>query len=491
MATTRFTILIAFVFVALLAGQNTNADAVQAISSALRAKAFSRALELVTTALKTRPGDIRLLSLEAITFLNLGDDSKALDAFNRALAIAPGYLAALQGAAQIEYKRGTDRAVTLLDRILAVQPQEQTAHAMLAALQWKRGDCRSAVEHFGQSAAVIESQPAALTQYGMCLVRLDQFPPAIAVFEKVRTLDPANARTALQLASVHLMAGHTEAAVKALQPLIEANNAEALALASSAYEAAGDTPAAVRLLREAIVQAPDEIQYYLDFASISFTHSSHQTGIEIINAGLARMPDSPQLHLARGVLYVQLGELDKADADFTIAERFDPRQTTSSVARVLTKYQQSDTDQALSMIEKQLKDNPKDGFLYYLQAEILSAQGHQPGSVEFQKAIKGAQRAVELQPKLVLARNVLSRLYLEAGQVTDSMEQCRLALAEDPLDEVALYRLIRASRMTGKAEDAARIPELMKQFSETREKLKQREAQKSKYRLFVGEAEPQ
>jgi hypothetical protein len=72
------------------------------------------------------------------------------------------------------------------------------------------------------------------------------------------------------------------------------------------------------------------------------------------------------------------------------------------------------------------------------------------------------------------------------GQATEAIEQCRLALLEDPLDQVALYRWIRALNMTGKPEDAARVPELMKRFSEIREKAKQQEAQKSRYRLFVG-----
>jgi tetratricopeptide (TPR) repeat protein len=206
----------------------------------------------------------------------------------------------------------------------------------------------------------------------------------------------------------------------------------------------------------------------------------------MLDAGLQRLPNDPQLHLARGVLYVQLGELEKADADFAIAERFDPQQSTSSVARVLTKFQASDPQQARAMIDEELKNHPGDAFLYYLKAEILRSQGARPGSPEFRQALEAGRRAVELQPGLVLARNVLSRLYLEAGDVPRAIDQCRQALREQPLDQVALYRLIRALKMTGKPEDAAEVQNLLKRFSEAREKSVKQEAAENRYQLFVS-----
>jgi tetratricopeptide (TPR) repeat protein len=247
----------------------------------------------------------------------------------------------------------------------------------------------------------------------------------------------------------------------------------------------GNTPAAVELLREAIARAPDRVQAYLDFASISFAHDSHEAGIDVLGAGLQRLPDSPQLHLARGVLYVQIGRLDKAEADFAVAERFDPKQSAISVARVLSKYQQSEAGEALALVNERLKAAPKDAFLYYLKAEILSSQGPKAGSPELAEAVRAGLRAVELQPDLVLARNVLSRLYLGAGDVARAVEQCRLALRYDPHDQVALYRLIRAMKESADPADAEQIPGLMKRFREARETARQKEAQENRYRLLV------
>jgi tetratricopeptide (TPR) repeat protein len=197
------------------------------------------------------------------------------------------------------------------------------------------------------------------------------------------------------------------------------------------------------------------------------------------------MPNSPELHLARGVLYVQINHLDQAEADFTAADRLAPAKATSSVARALTKYQQNQRSEALAIINDELKTQPKGAFLYYLKAEILSSLGPLKGSIAYNDAVRAALRALELQPDLVLARHVLSRLYLDAGETTAAVNQCKLALRQDPYDQVALYRLMRAMRQNKAPGQAEQISQLMKRFNEAREKGRQREIQESRYRLLA------
>jgi len=67
----------------------------------------------------------------AIALINKGDKQRALGtSFQRALKIAPNNLAALAGAAQIEYQDGTPNAVPLLNRLLQLAPGgSHRAHA--------------------------------------------------------------------------------------------------------------------------------------------------------------------------------------------------------------------------------------------------------------------------------------------------------------------------------------------------------------------------
>src|SRR5215475_2028932 len=76
---------------------------IEPISSALRAGDFDKAVELSRDALKDSPNNGQLWTLQGIAFTRKGDDKGALAAFQQALKISPNNLAALAGAAQIEY----------------------------------------------------------------------------------------------------------------------------------------------------------------------------------------------------------------------------------------------------------------------------------------------------------------------------------------------------------------------------------------------------
>ena len=457
----------------------------QAIASAIRAKNYDHALELAKQALKTAPNDVRVLTLQAIAFQELGQEGKALAGFHRALELSPDYLAALEGAAQLEYAAGSERATPLLDRLLKLRPDEPTAHAMRAVMAWKHRDCETAVLHFERSRSVIASQPDALEEFGICLLRLKRPEAAAELFRQLVVKDPANRRARYSLASVEMMAQRYQAAIDCLQPLIAGADPDpkALALASGAYEALGDTPNAVSTLRQAIVLDPRNESYYLDFAALSFTHKSYEAGIQMVKAGLTLSPDSPKLHLARGILYVQIGQIDPADADFAASERLDPQQPSTAAARVLAHLQQNNMEEAQKAVQQEMSDRPNDGFLYYLLAEVLNWQGPPAGSPEFQKALDAALTAVLLQPGLTLARNLLSRLYLANGQVKLAIEECRAVLHDNPQDPVALYRLMRALKNTGDPEGAKQIPELLRKFNEARQMASKQEAQENRYKL--------
>jgi tetratricopeptide (TPR) repeat protein len=183
------------------------------------------------------------------------------------------------------------------------------------------------------------------------------------------------------------------------------------------------------------------------------------------------------------VLYAQMGQYERADQDFSDAALLDPNEETSSNAQALAEIQANRLGDALNTVEKRLQQHPADPFLHYLLSEILVKDGAQPQSPEFSRAIAAAERAVQLKPDFVLARDVLSRLYLESGQTVKAITQCRLTLKDDPDDQVALYRLIRALRAENATRYDAEISQLLHRLAQVREQAKQREVQTSQYKL--------
>ena len=460
----------------------TAAEQLAPITSALRAGQFDKALQLLQPELQQSPKNPQLWTFRGIALSGKRDQKEALNAFRHALENSPDYLPALEGAAQIEYENGGADAVALLQRILHLRPNDPTSHAMLAVLAYRRGDCAAAVPHFEQSGSLAESQPGALQEFGDCLVRLKETEKAILVFRRALAQSNSDAGLRCQLASVQIMAQHHKDAIDTLQPLLQENGTDpnVLDLAASAYEAAGNTPEAVRLLREAIVADPHNVNLYLDFADISLDHQSFLVGVDMINAGLSAEPKSAALYVARGVLYVQLAQYDNAEADFEKADELDPRQSLGSAAEGLAAVQKNDPEHALATVRAKLVKRPNDPFLLYLQADILTQRGPDPGSLEFREAMESAKKAIALRPGLAAAHDVLAKLYLQAGQNEAAILQCRKALSSDPKDQTALYHLIQALRKSGRTKD---IPELLKQLAGLRIEATKEEAEHNRYKL--------
>jgi len=470
-----------FVFLPGVSAQ-TGSDPVPAIIAALRAQQFEQALRLLQPALERSSKDPRLWSLQGVALSGEGRKKEALVAFQHALSLAPNYLQALEGAAQIEYDSSSDAAIPLLNRILELRPDDSTSHAMLAVLEYRRGQCAPAVTHFARAGSLLDAQVDALHAYSTCLMKLSRFEEAAAVLERALTLRPDDPRERHLLASVQLTAHKPQDALATLEPLLAAQNpdAETLELASSAYEDIKDTPKAVSTLRQAIILNPSNVNLYLDFANLAFNHQSFQVGIDVITDGLGVMPTASPLYLARGVLYVQLADYDKAETDFEKAYELDPRQSLSSAAQGLAAVQEHDFDRALATVQSKLARKPNDPLLLYLEADILVEKGADPDTAEFHRAMRSAKKAVSLQPSLSDAHDVLAKLYLMSGQNQAAAEQCRQAIHINPKDQTAVYHLIQALRKSG---DKSEIPDLLKRLAELRAESTKEERERYRYKL--------
>ena len=461
-------------------------DTLAKIISALRAGNYLEAKRLSEMQLEESPTDARLWTLNGFALVHLGDSTGALTAYRRALQISPAYLPALEGAAEIEYKSGSQSAVPLLKQIVNTHPADKTSHAMLAGLAFKRHDCNAAAHEFEQSEPLIDSQLSALQEYGSCLVKLGKTEEAIPVFDRITRLEAGNEGARYNLAVVQSLAGRYTDVIQTLSPVAAAaTDPDALDLLAEAYEANSDTPRAVETLRRAIVANPDNARFYVDFADICMVHASYKVGIDMLNAGLKRLPDSAALYLARGILYIQLGEYDKSESDFVKAEQLDPKARTAMAARSMAALQENDLGKAEATIRERLKRQPDDAFLEYLLAETLAQRGAVPGTPRFGEAVAAARKATELQPDFVLARDVLGRLYLEEGNISGAIEQSRLAVRADPTDQTALYHLILALRRGNQKEE---IPKLTKRLGELREQARRKEANERKYALVEQSA---
>ena len=483
------TLLLSLTLALALPFPNLSAQTSAQIASALRESQYEKALQLLHTALPASPSNAELWTMQGVAFRGVGNTKDALASFKRALKLAPDNIPALQGAAQIDFDHGSAAGIPILEHLLKLRPNDLTSHAMLAALQYQQGNCASAFPHFEKAMSVFEARPAGLHAYVTCLVKQKQFDKAATVLSRTLEANPESAQERRVLASVQLMAQHPDQSLDTLAPLLGArSDAQTLELSSQAYEQSHQTEQAVDALREAILRDPRNVNLYLDFAAIAEKHQSVQVGINVVNDGINLQPDAAALYFARGMLYVQLSEYDKAQADFDKAYQLDPKSSLSAAAQGLTAVQQNNFTNALVGIQEKLRARPNDPILLYMQADVLAEQDPQPGTPEFTTALSSAKKAVSLNPALGPAHTVLAKLYMTSNRYPDAVAECRKALHNDPADQTALYHLVHALRKT---DQKAEIPGLLKQLALVRKQAASKKREENRFKLVEAESESQ
>lgn len=438
--------------------------------------------------LQTTPKSPQLWTLFGVALEHVGRTEEALKAYNQTLKFAPDSLAALEGAAQLEYKNKSKDAIPLLERIVRIQPANQTAFAMLGALQYQQRNFDEAVKDFESSGELAGSQPASLMEYSLSLIHIDRDSDAIPLLQRVIAMDPSNSIARYDLGLTQWRLGDSADALATLDPLLNTQppDARSVRLAAAIHEANDETPKAVDLLRSAIIAGPDDVDNYLSFAMLAFKHGSYSVGADMLSAGISRLPDSAALFIARGVLYGQNGEFEKAMDDFEQAHRLDPSNSMASSAQGIALSQRHDNKDAIEAFRRQVSEHPNDAFGYYLLAESLYWSGPEQNSSGYQKsiaeAITYAEKARKLDPSLTQVYDLLSTLYLQNEQLQQAIDICRTALKRVPNDQQVLYTLILALRKTGAKDE---LNALVQRLTALRKQEQIENSHKSRYGMLV------
>lgn len=457
---------------ALLVFGQASRPAIPKIESLLRDRHPAQAMPLLNAALRSSPSNSNLWTLKGIALSMQGKDAGASTAFQHALRLNPDNLAALRGEVQLFDQKHNHHAVPLLRRILALSPHDGIAHEMLAVYEQRDGDCKAAIADFRQSGTAIKRHPESLASYGICLNDIGDTRESISVFQELTNRFPQLVFARYDLALLFYDAKHYHKALQALQPIMKAaqTNTDVLALASSAYEAVGNTPKAVATLRQAIIQARHNVNLYNVFARLCLDHQSYKAGIEMLNAGIHFNPQAASLYISRGLLYAELSNFSKARADFATADRLNSKQSVGSYSIDIAElekfhFDRKHSDSMVQLLHLQLKIYPHSYLLNFLLAKLLTMQSSSHESRHFVHAKDAAQAAVRLKPDFVPARDLLAQIDLDSGDFSGAAKESRKALQYAPNDRPAVYHLILALRHSNLPQDHRELRVMLKRIA--------------------------
>ena len=461
---------------------SAQSDELQAVMRALRSKQYEQALDLLKPLVESGSDDPRAWALHGMALAAAGQPKQSLASYRKALEQEPDYLPALQGAAEIEYRSRDSQAKARLEKILALQPDNATAHGMLAAIFFEREDCASAVDHFARIGATANRNAVALSQYGQCLFLVRRPVDAAEVFRQLVAAQPHNesARHNLGL-SLHESGRYTEA-IEVLRPLADNTkpDSDVLSLIADAYEAKQQTPHALSTLQKAVELYPREERHYIGLAELCSRHGAYDLGLEILSVGTKNIPGSSRIPTMRGVIQAQVGRYEEAEAAFQRAAQLSPDPEPATLGLTVAMQQTGRLAESIELLRKQVEKNPTDATTQLMLGQALIKNGAEPGEEDFDEARAAMLRSVELDPKVAAARVELGKLYLKSADLDNSIAHFQQALALDPSERTATYQLMVALRKAGRPQEAAA---LARKVRAQLQREKAEEVERNRYQL--------
>ncbi|MCB0328596.1 MAG: tetratricopeptide repeat protein [Bdellovibrionales bacterium] len=131
----------------------------------------------------------------ARTFLAEKQLSEATDWYNGVLEQDRLHPAALQGLAIIAERSGdTEKATSLLDKAISLDPNDPVAHYNLGVIYEKRGLIEEAILQYEKANSIDPKHIASLFRSGLLLVKQGAISRAVVAFEKAADVDATDPR---------------------------------------------------------------------------------------------------------------------------------------------------------------------------------------------------------------------------------------------------------------------------------------------------------
>lgn len=453
---------------------------------------YAEAVTFLEKAARLRPQNSDVFLFLGNAYHGLGQFDKAVEAFNRCLALNPDLDKTSIFAAEVHFLMGrslvqTGRAEEAEKHLTAARELKAKAlttdrdklDAYMKAEEYKSAQSRQGdkeliaaglnapdpkmKEKLKQPEAFYTNLVAQVhNQIGLIEAERQNFQTAAAQFRSAAEWD-SNLRDVYY--NIGLACYRAEAYNEAITPLelelkSDPANIPAKHLLGMCYFMADNYAKASELLSEVIAVKPNNVGLYYTLSLSLIKQDKVKEANEVIQKMIVMGGDSPQIHILLGQAhYAQNDDVNALD-ELKRAVAMDDRVPMAHYYSGLIYTKMGRLDEATRELEAELAINPKDNQAkYHLAFVFLSNQ-------QTERGIKLMSEVIELKPDFADARFELGKALLGRGDMKGAIENLEAAVKLGPDKPHIHYQLGRAYAAAGRDADAQKSLEIYRQLKD-------------------------
>lgn len=355
----------------------------------------------------------------AVSRLQAGDASRALDEIETALAIAPDDVEALHLRGMALGRAGrTDDATVAFERAAAVHPRKDVVLVNFGNMLKNAGRIAEARGAYERAAIAAPGSADAFNALGLACRQQGDTASARAAFERALKCDPRHAYALNNLATIEAAANRHELAVDLLTSAlaVEKGMVSAYINRSVSLRTLGRLEGALADQRKAALLAPSSAEPVFQMAATLRTAGRFEEAADAYRTAIEVDPSRTDIHREFIGMAFETGKNAFSVIDEAIEKT---RSSSLMIVRGETSLLAGDPGGAFHFAKRALLFSPDDSQAY----RLLAKSGRALGDVK--AALPAARRAVDLSPDDFESLHVCCEIEMANGDIRQAAARLR------------------------------------------------------------------
>lgn len=323
-----------------------------------------------------------------------------------------------------------DKALTLFQEILEVEPEAAVAYFEMSEIYQIKQDAVNAVMHAQKAVELQPENEWYRSNLADVYFRTNQFELASKEYEKLLEIDPNNTNYIFNLAEVYLYQGKLKESLPLYNRIEDRMglSEELIMHKNKIHMQLGQPDSAVAEMQKLINSNPAEPRFYGILADIYEDMGESQKALESYQKIMEIDPENGYVHLSLSEYYKYHGQKDKSREELLLAFE-NTRVDVYTKGEVLSEYFiNSERNDELKQFAYRLLDiiiekHPDDAIGYIIYADYLNRDGEVLRSIDMmEKALKFDPSDYSLQYQFMVALTSSSSFAKLDTASSDAME---------------------------------------------------------------------